>query len=95
MELSLFKTERTAELADVVANQRASMNELVAQLAGIMQAGIAQGALRAELDPWDVARGFLAYQQGVFHLWLTDPDAFSLRERASALADLFISGIRA
>jgi TetR/AcrR family transcriptional regulator, acrAB operon repressor len=95
MELSLFKTERTAELADVVANQRASMNELVAQLAGIMQAGIAQGALRANLDPFDVARGFLAYQQGVFHLWLTDPDAFSLRERASALADLFISGIRA
>jgi TetR/AcrR family acrAB operon transcriptional repressor len=95
MELSLFKTERTAELADVVANQRASMNELVAQLAGIMQAGIAQGALRADLDPFDVARGFLAYQQGVFHLWLTDPDAFSLRERASALADLFIGGIRA
>jgi len=95
MELSLFKTERTAELADVVANQRASMNELVAQLAGIMQAGIVQGALRADLDPRDVARGFLAYQQGLFHLWLTDPDAFSLRERASALADLFISGIRA
>ncbi|HEX3272405.1 MAG TPA: TetR family transcriptional regulator [Ktedonobacterales bacterium] len=95
MELSLFKTEHTAELAGVVANQRASMNELIAQLAGIMQAGIAQGALRAGLDPWDVARGFLAYQQGIFHLWLTDPDAFSLRERASALADLFIRGIRA
>jgi AcrR family transcriptional regulator len=95
MELSLFKTEHTAELADVVANQRASMNELVAQLAGIMQAGIAQGALQADLNPWDMARGFLAYQQGVFHLWLTDPDAFSLRERASALAGLFISGIRA
>lgn len=95
MDLSLFKTEHTAELAGVVANQRASMNELIAQLAGIMQAGIAQGALRADLDPWDVARGFLAYQQGVFHLWLADPDAFSLRERASALADLIISGIRA
>jgi TetR/AcrR family acrAB operon transcriptional repressor len=94
MELLLSKTEQTAELADVVANQRAAMNELVAQLAGFMQPGIAQGALRADLDPWDVARGFLAYQQGVFHLWLTDPDAFSLRERADALTDLFISGIR-
>jgi TetR/AcrR family acrAB operon transcriptional repressor len=95
MEVSLFKTEHTAELADVVANQRARMNELVAQLAGIMQAGSAQGALRADLDPWDVARGFLAYQQGVFHLWLTDPSAFSLRQRASPLADLFLNGIRA
>jgi TetR/AcrR family transcriptional regulator, acrAB operon repressor len=95
MELTLFKTEHTEELADVVANQRASMNEVVTQLAVIMQAGIAQGALRADLDPFDVARGFLAYQQGVFSLWLTDPNAFSLRVRASALADLFISGIRA
>lgn len=95
MELSLFKTEHTEELADVVANQRAGAAELIAQLAGIMQAGIAQGALRADLDPWDVARGFLAYQQGVFHLWLSYPDAFSLRERTAALADLFISGIRA
>lgn len=95
MELSLFKTEHTEELADVLIHLRAGTNELIAQLAGIMQAGIAQGALRAHLDPFDVARGFLAYQQGVFHLWLTDPDAFSLRERASALADLFISGIRA
>src|SRR5262245_55303496 len=42
MELSLFNTEHTAELADVLANQRAGMNELVAQVARIMQAGIAQ-----------------------------------------------------
>jgi TetR/AcrR family acrAB operon transcriptional repressor len=95
MELSLFKTEHTAELAEVVVNQRAGMKELIAQLAEIMRAGIAEGALRAGLDPFDVARGFLAYQQGVFHLWLADPGAFSLRKRASALADLFISGIRA
>src|SRR5262245_32903072 len=33
MELSLFKTEHTAELIDVVANQRAGMNEMIAQLA--------------------------------------------------------------
>ena len=46
MELSLFKAEHTEELAGMLANQRASMNELVAQLAGIMQAGIAQGALQ-------------------------------------------------
>jgi hypothetical protein len=61
----------------------------------VLQAGISEGALRVDLDPWDVARGFLAYQQGVFHLWLSDPDAFSLRERATPLAELFISGIRA
>ena len=34
MDLSLFKTEHTEELAGMLANQRASMNELVAQLAG-------------------------------------------------------------
>ena len=95
MEISLFKTEHNDELAEVWASQLAATRELIAQLAGIMQGGIAQGALRADSNPSDIARGFLAYQQGIFHLWLIDPTSFSLRERAPALVDLFIRGIRA
>lgn len=95
MELSLFKTEHSDELAQVVATQRAGTRDVVAQLAGVMQQGIAAGALRADGDPFDIARGFLAYQQGLFMLWLADPESFSLRARAAALADLFIGGISA
>ncbi|MBA3825730.1 MAG: TetR family transcriptional regulator [Ktedonobacterales bacterium] len=95
MELSLFKTEHNAELAEVWGTQLAGTRALLAQLAGIMQAGISTGALRTDATPEDIARGFLAYQQGIFHLWLIDPAAFSLRERAPALVDLFIRGIQA
>lgn len=95
MELSLFKTEQSDELQDVVTNQTAATNALIVQLAAIMQQGVALGALRAECDPYDIARGFLAYQQGIFYLWLVDPTSFSLRDRATALADLFIKGIQA
>ena len=94
-ELTLFQTERTAELADVNAEMAQATQTLVEMLASIMRQGITSGALRVTLDPEDVARAFLAYQQGLFHLWLSYPDAFSLRERASALADIFIEGIAA
>jgi TetR/AcrR family transcriptional regulator, acrAB operon repressor len=95
MELTLFQTERSDELAEVFADRNAATQALVAQLTEIMRQGVAAGAVRAECDPADVARGFLAYQQGLFALWLVDPESFSLRERASALADLFIKGISA
>jgi TetR/AcrR family acrAB operon transcriptional repressor len=95
MELSLFKTEHNAELAEVWATQLAATRTLVDQLAGIMGMGIATGALRADATPHEIARGFLAYQQGIFHLWLVDPSAFSLRDRAPVLVDLFLRGIAA
>ena len=93
IELSLFKTEHTEELASVWESQLAGTRDLVAQLTLIMQEGITQGALRTDSTAADLARGFLAYQQGLFHLWLIDPKAFSLRERAPVLANLFIRGI--
>lgn len=95
MELSLFKTEQSADLAEVFQEQRAATRAMVTMLAGIMQQGIALGALRGEADPQDMARAFLAYQDGLFHLWLVDPTSFSLRERAPMLAEVFIRGIAA
>lgn len=95
MELTLFKTEHHAELDQVTQEQLRGTRNLIEMLAGIMQQGIAIGALRADCDPYDVARAFLAYQQGLFHLWLTDPTSFSLRERAPHLTELFLTGISA
>jgi AcrR family transcriptional regulator len=95
MELSLFKTEQSAELEEAHRAQVEATRALTAMIAGIMQQGIASGEVRADADPVDLARAFLAYQQGLFYLWLSDPASFSLRERASALASLFITGIRA
>lgn len=95
MELTLFKTEQSTELAEVHRERVEATRALTGMIAGIMRQGIANGALRADADPFDLARAFLAYQQGLFYLWLTDPASFSLRERAAALAHLFLTGVAA
>lgn len=95
MELTLFKTEQGTELAEVRRTQVEATRALIATVAETMRQGIASGEVRPDADPFDLARAFLAYQQGLFYIWLTDPSSFSLRERAEALAALFVAGIRA
>ena len=62
-------------------------------IAALFQVGIQQGALRPDLDPAIAARGFLAFQNGIIMLWLTNPQAFSIQQTADQFADLFLRGI--
>ena len=45
------------------------------------------------IDPEQAARAFLAYQNGIAHLWLSNPQAFSIKDKAPGLAALFLNGI--
>ena len=65
----------------------------VDQVAGYFQMGIGQGELRADLDPYAGARAMLSLQNGLAYLWLANRDAFSLKESAPALIDVFLKGI--
>jgi hypothetical protein len=58
-----------------------------------MRQGVAAGELRADLDPAELARAFLIVQNGAVYLWLSDPEAFSLRGSAEALADIMLHGL--
>ena len=91
IEISLFKAERSPELQPNQAIGRA----LLGSLGAAMRQGIASGELRGDLDPDEMARAFLASNNGAISLWLTTPAAFSLEASAPALAEIFISGIRA
>jgi AcrR family transcriptional regulator len=95
MELSLFKTERTPELAAALDPQRQASRGLREGIAAVMRSGIQSGVLRAGLDPDDLALAFLAANNGAIHLWLSDPESFSLGERAAGLAEIFMRGILA
>jgi hypothetical protein len=55
--------------------------------------GISQGAVRASINAVVAARAFLAYQNGLILMWLSDPGGFSIDEEAEALAEVFIYGI--
>ncbi len=92
MELSLFKTERSADLAASQQQQIENTRALLGALAWAIRKGIAAGDLRSDLDPVEIARAFLAFQDGAVRLWLLDPTAFSLKDSAPALAEIFLHG---
>ena len=95
MELHLFKTGPDPELEEGRQQQIESGAGLIEMVAGIMRQGMEQGLLRSDLDAKDMARSFLALQNGLIHLWLTQPSQFSLKASAEPFADILIAGIQA
>ena len=95
MELALFKTGALPELEEGRQQQVESGTALIEMLAGIMEQGIGQSLLRSDVDARDMARAYLAYQNGLIQLWLTSPNQFSLKASADSFADILMAGIQA
>ncbi len=93
MDLTLFKVEQTPELAPGQVARRERGRALQGWIAEAMRQGVAAGELRSDLAPADLARAFLALQQGSIHLWLSDPASFSLAASADALAEVLVRGL--
>ena len=93
MRLYLFQADMSSELSQISDMLRESAVTAVQGLAGFMQMAISAGQLKSDLDPEVAARAFLAYQNGVIQLWLTNPDAFSLEAQAAPLAKAFLYGL--
>jgi TetR/AcrR family acrAB operon transcriptional repressor len=94
MELYLFKTGSVPELEEGRQQQIESGNSLIEMLAGIMIQGIEAGLLRSDVEPKDMARAYLAFQNGVIQLWLTNASQFSLKASANSFADILMAGIQ-
>ena len=94
MELALFKTGLDPELQAGRKKQLEVGNALLEGITATMQQGIALGVLRNDLDPADMARAFIAFENGAIQLWLTSPKSFSLKVSAESFADILISGLR-
>jgi TetR/AcrR family transcriptional regulator, acrAB operon repressor len=93
MALSLSTSEQTPELAPIVKMRAEQATALAEGIAAYMQQGIAQGAVRPDIEPLTAARAFLAYQNGLISLWLTNRSAFSIKESAPKLASIFMDGL--
>jgi TetR/AcrR family acrAB operon transcriptional repressor len=95
MELTMLKTGVDAELEEGMKMKRQGTRIMTEKLAEMLHEGIVKGELRADLDPMEIARAFLAVQNGLALLWLLDPEAFSLRHSAYTTAEIFVRGIQA
>lgn len=93
MELTLFKTEHLSELADIHQQQMVSTRALLESIAAALGQGISAGELREDIDPQEMARAFLALQNGLIYLWLQDTAAFSIQDSAPALIEVYLQGI--
>ena len=93
MELALFKTGLSPELQAGRKKQLEAGNALVAGITDAMRMGMAQGVLRQDVQPDDMARAFIAFENGVIQLWLTSPRSFSLKTSAESFADILIAGL--
>ncbi len=94
-ELVLFKTEMTPDLEEGFKIKAAALRKVEDRVAASIRAGIEAGEFRADLDPVIGARGALTYINGIIFTWLIDPQAFSLRDDAPRLVDVFMRGIAA
>jgi TetR/AcrR family acrAB operon transcriptional repressor len=94
MELALFKTSLDPELQTGRKKQLEAGNALVAGISDAMRMGIAQGILRKDIDPVDMARAFLAFENGAIQIWLLSPRSFSLKASAESFTDILIAGLQ-
>ena len=94
MELTLFKTGLDSELQPGRKKQIEAGNALLKGITEAMSQGIAQGVLRSDIDPADMARAFIAFENGAIQLWLLTPRSFSLKSSAESFADILVAGLQ-
>ena len=94
MELALFKTGLDPELQAGRRKQLEAGNALITDITDAMRQGVSQGVLRKDTDPTDMARAFIAFENGVIQLWLVSPRSFSLKGSAGPFADILIAGLQ-
>jgi TetR/AcrR family acrAB operon transcriptional repressor len=94
MELALFKTGFNPELQAGHKKRLEAGTALLESITATMQQGIALGVLRNDIEPVDMARAFLAFENGAIQLWLTMPKSFSLKNSAESFADILIAGLK-
>ena len=94
MELTLFKTGVDPDLQTGRKKQIEEGNALLQGITEAMRQGIAQGMLRKDLDPADMARAFIAFENGAIQLWLLSPKSFSLKRSAESFADVLVAGLQ-
>jgi TetR/AcrR family transcriptional regulator, acrAB operon repressor len=94
MELALFKTGLDPELQAGRKKQIDAGNALIAGIASAMQAGVMQGILRNDMEPTDMARAFIAFENGAIQQWLASPKSFSLKTSSESFADILIAGLK-
>ncbi len=88
-----LRTGYSEELSDFDQIRKIANESGVQFVAGLVHAGQDSGEVRSDIDATIIARSFLVYVNGVLKRWLEDTDAFSLRDEAQRLAQIWMDGV--
>ena len=91
MEISLFKSEKTTDLLQIQQKMLDSTQILIQGIAAAFEQAVVNGEIHSGQKAIDVARSFLAFQNGILYLWLSDPYKFSLHQNAKTFAEILMS----
>ncbi len=94
MELALFKTGVDPDLQAGRKKQIDAGYALISGIADAMKMGVSQGILRDDIGPTDMARAFVAFENGAIQQWLASPKSFSLKKSAESFAEILIKGLQ-
>lgn len=93
LEMTMFKTEVSDELAAGMQQKRVATKAYLDMLVKLVRAAMDAGELRHDLDPQVTALAIAGYINGLTMLWIQAPRSFSLASRAKALADMLLRGL--
>ena len=94
-EIATLKMEFTDELNDV--RERRKQNQLgwMERTQSRIREGIANGQVKAGVDPYAVALGLWVIIDGLLRAWLLDPQAFDLLKVGAQIVDTHLESLRA
>jgi TetR/AcrR family acrAB operon transcriptional repressor len=93
LELTVFKVELTEGLKAIMKDTISGRRQLAAYFQDLLAQGVKAGEIRPDLPVKTAAHALVSYMNGVGLIWIQDPEAFSIREDAEALVDVFMKGI--
>ncbi|MBR7781538.1 TetR family transcriptional regulator [Undibacterium luofuense] len=79
----------------VIEDEKAKRDECLNQVESLFVRAVELGMLPPDTDTYMAMQANHAYLVGIVHEWLEDTQAFCLLQKAEAMVDLFIAGLRA
>lgn len=94
-EIATLKIEFTDELNDVRERRKQNQTGWMERTQSRIREGIANGQVKAGVDPYAVALGLWVIIDGLLRAWLLDPQAFDLLKVGAQIVDTHLESLRA
>jgi TetR/AcrR family acrAB operon transcriptional repressor len=94
-EIATLKMEYLDELSAVRERRKQSQTEWMSRAESRIREGIANGQVKAGVDPYAVALGLWVIVDGLIRAWLLDQQAFDLMKLGAQIVDTHLESLRA